>query len=169
VGATLAPFRERAARLTTMPGISDVLAQVIVSEIGVDMSRFPTAAHLVSWAGLCPRHDESAGKRRSTRVRQGAPWLKTAMVQAAWAASRAKTGYLRAQFLRLRSRRGPRKAVVAVAASMLTAAYYMLRDDVDYRDLGADHFDRTDRSRAARRLVRKLGDLGFHVELTDAA
>jgi transposase len=169
VGATLAPFRERAARLTTMPGISEVLAQVIVSEIGVDMSRFSTAAHLVSWAGLCPRHDESAGKRRSTRVRQGAPWLKTAMVQAAWAASRAKTGYLRAQFLRLRSRRGPRKAVVAVAASMLTAAYYMLRDDVDYRDLGADHFDRTDRSRAARRLVRKLGDLGFHVELTDAA
>jgi len=169
VGATLAPFRERAARLTTMPGISDVLAQVIVSEIGVDMSRFPTAAHLVSWAGLCPRHDESAGKRRSTRVRQGAPWLKTAMVQAAWAAARAKTGYLRAQFLRLRSRRGPRKAVVAVAASMLTAAYYMLRDDVDYRDLGADHFDRTDRSRAARRLVRRLGDLGFHVELTDAA
>jgi transposase len=169
VGATLAPFRERAARLTTMPGISEVLAQVIVSEIGVDMSRFSTAAHLVSWAGLCPRHDESAGKRRSTRVRQGAPWLKTAMVQAAWAASRAKTGYLRAQFLRLRSRRGPRKAVVAVAASMLTAAYYMLRDDVDDRDLGADHFDRTDRSRAARRLVRKLGDLGFHVELTDAA
>jgi transposase len=169
MGATLAPFRERAARLTTMPGISDVLAQVIVSEIGVDMSRFPTAAHLVSWAGLCPRHDESAGKRRSTRVRQGAPWLKTAMVQAAWAASRAKTGYLRAQFLRLRSRRGPRKAVVAVAASMLTAAYYMLRDDVDDRDLGADHFERTDRSRAARRLVRKLGDLGFHVELTDAA
>ena len=169
VGATLTPFRERAVRLTTMPGISDVLAQVIVSEIGVDMSRFPTAAHLVSWAGLCPRHDESAGKRRSTRVRQGAPWLKTAMVQAAWAAARARTGYLRAQFLRLRSRRGPRKAVVAVAASMLTAAYDMLRDDVDYRDLGADHFDRTDRSRAARRLVRKLGDLGFHVELTDAA
>jgi transposase len=124
VGSNLEPFRERAGHLMTMPGVSDVLAQVIVSEIGVDMSRFPTAAHLVSWAGLCPRNDESAGKRRSTRLRQGATWLKTAMVQAAWAAARAKTGYLRAQFLRLRSRRGPRKAVVAVAASLLTAAYY---------------------------------------------
>jgi len=169
VGSTLEPFRERAAHLRTMPGISDVLAQVIVSEIGVDMSRFPTAAHLVSWAGLCPRNDESAGKRRSTRLRPGAPWLKTAMVQAAWAAARAKTGYPRAQFLRLRSRRGPNKAVVAVAASMLTAAYYIIRDNVDYRDLGADHFDRTDRTRTARRLVRKLGDLGVHVELTEAA
>ncbi len=96
-----------------MPGISDVLAQVIVSEIGVALSRFPTAAPLVSWAGLCPRHDESAGKRQSTRLRQGAPGLKTAMVQAAWAAARATTGDRRAQFLRLRSRRGPRKAVVA--------------------------------------------------------
>jgi transposase len=169
VGSTLEPFRERAAHLRTMPGISDVLAQVIVSEIGVDMSRFPTAAHLVSWAGLCPRNDESAGKRRSTRLRPGAPWLKTAMVQAAWAAARAKTGYPRAQFLRLRSRRGPKKAAVAVAASMLTAAYYIIRDNVDYRDLGADHFDRTDRTRTAHRLVRKLGDLGFHVELTEAA
>ena len=90
------------------------------------------------------------------------------MVQAAWAAARATTGDRRAQFLRLRSRRGPRKAVVAVAASMLTAAYDMIRDNVDDRDLGADHFDRTDRSHAARRLVRRLGDLGFHVQLTDA-
>jgi transposase len=169
VGPTLEPFRDKTTRLTTMPGISDLTAQVIVSEIGVDMSRFPTAGHLISWAGLCPRNDESAGKRRSTRLRQGAPWLKTALVQAAWSAARSKTGYLRAQFLRLKGRRGPKKAIVAVAASMLTAAYYMLRDNVDYRDLGTDYFDRTDRKRVANRLVKRLGDLGYAVEIKAAA
>ena len=115
------------------------MAEVIVSEVGVDMSKFPTPAHLVSWAGLCPRNDESAGKRRSTRVRKGAPWLKTTLVQAAWAAARSKKSYLGAQFLRLKSRRGPRKAIMAVAASMLTAIYFMLRDGVAYRDLGHDY------------------------------
>lgn len=169
VGAVLEPFRAKVAHLVTMPGLSDVAAQVIVSEVGVDMSRFPTAGHLISWAGLCPRNDESAGKRRSTRLRQGAPWLKATLVQAAWSAARVKTGYLRAQFLRLRSRRGPKKAIMAVAASMLTAAYYMLRDDVDYRDLGTDYFDRTDRSKAAKRLVKRLGDLGYTVEIKEAA
>jgi len=169
VGSTLDPFRDKVARLITMPGISDVTAQVIVSEIGIDMSRFPTAGHLVSWAGLCPRNDESAGKRRSTRLRQGAPWLKATLNQAAWSAARSKSGYLRAQFLRLKSRRGPKKAIMAVAASMLTAAYYMLRDDVDYRDLGTDYFDRIDRSKTAKRLVKRLKDLGFTVEIAAAA
>jgi transposase len=169
VGSTLEPFRAKVARLITMPGISDVAAQVIVSEIGVDMSRFPTAGHLVSWAGLCPRNDESAGKRRSTRLRQGAPWLKATLTQAAWSAARAKKGYLRAQFLRLKSRRGPKKAIMAVAASMITAAYYMLRDDVDYRDLGTDHFDRSDRAKTAKRLVKRLGDLGYAVDIRAAA
>jgi transposase len=169
VGALLEPFRAKAQRLMTIPGISDVAAQVIVSEIGVDMSRFSTASHLISWAGLCPRNDESAGKRRSTRLRQGAPWLKTTLVQAAWAAARSKNGYLPAQFLRIKSRRGPKKAVMAVTASMLTAAYYILRDDVNYRDLGSDYFDRTDRKKAAARLVKRLGDLGFAVEIKEAA
>lgn len=168
VGAVLEPFRGKVARLVTMPGISDVAAQVLVSEIGVDMSRFPSAGHLVSWAGLCPRNDESAGKRRSTRLRQGAPWLKATLTQAAWSAARAKSGYLRAQFLRLKSRRGPKKAIMAVAASMLTAAYYMLRDDVDYRDLGDDHFDRLDKVRSAEKLVQRLRNLGFEVALTPA-
>jgi transposase len=168
VGSTIEPFRAKVARLVTMPGISDVAAQVLISEIGVDMSRFPTAGHLVSWAGLCPRNDESAGKRRSTRLRHGAPWLKEILAQAAWAAARAKTGYLRAQFLRLKSRRGPKKAIMAVAASMLTAAYYMLRDDVDYRDLGIDHFDRADKTKIANSLVRRLSDLGYKVELKAA-
>ena len=168
VGSTLEPFRAQAARLTTMPGVSDVVAEVIVSEIGIDMSRFPTAGHLVSWAGLCPRNDESAGKRRSTRLRQGAPWLKTTLVQAAWSAARSKQGYLRAQFLRIRTRRGPKKAIVAVAASMLTAAYYMLRDGVDYRDLGTDYFDRADKAKAANRLVQRLVALGYQVEFKAA-
>ena len=106
VGSTLEPFRDLAELLTSMPGVSDIVANVIISEIGIDMSRFPTSGHLISWAGLCPRNDESAGKRRSTRVRKGAPWLKTTLVQAAWCATRAKGTYLRAQFLRLKTRRG---------------------------------------------------------------
>lgn len=169
VGLVLEPFRFKADLLTTIPGVSDTVAEVIVSEIGIDMSRFPTAGHLVSWAGLCPRNDESAGKRRSTRLRHGAPWLKTILVQAAWAASRAKGTYLRAQFLRLKSRRGPRKAVCAVAASILTAVYYMLRDDVPYKDLGPDYFDTQDKTKTTKRLVRRLQELGYEVDLKDAA
>ena len=169
VGETLGPFRDLTELLTTMPGVSNIVANVIVSEIGVDMSRFPTSGHLISWAGLCPRNDESAGKRRSTRVRKGAPWLKTALVQAAWCATRTKGTYLRAQFLRLKARRGARKAILAVAASMLTAAYFMLRHNVEYHDLGPDHFDRTDKSKTVKRLVRKLAELGCEVEIKNVA
>jgi transposase len=169
VGALLEPFRTKCKRLTTIPGISDVMAEVIVSEIGIDMSRFPTPGHLISWAGLCPRNDESAGKRRSTRLRMGAPWLKTNMVQAAWSAARCKNGYLPAQFHRIKRRRGPKKAIIAVAGSMLTAAYFIIRDDVDYRELGSTHFQRTvDRDKAASRLLKRLKTLGFNVEIKAA-
>ncbi len=169
VGKTLAPIHQSARLLTTLPGVSDITAQVMVAEIGVDMSRFPTAAHLISWAGLCPRSDESAGKRRSTRVRKGAPWLKVALVTAAWAAVRVKDSYLQAQFHRLRSRRGAKKAILAVAASMLTAAYHMLKSGVEYKDLGADHFTRRDRSKMIQRLVRRINDLGCQVQLIPQA
>lgn len=169
VGEGLRPFRAAADLLTTIPGVSHVVASVIVAEIGTDMSRFPTAGHLISWAGLCPRSDESAGKKRSTHIRKGAPWLKTALVQAAWAAARSKDSYLHAQFLRLKSRRGARKAIIAVAASMLTAAYFMLRNGTSYSDLGSDYFDRRDRRQAAARLVRRLQILGFVVEIEEAA
>ena len=169
VGKALAPIQHHAQLLTTMPGISEIVAQVIIAEIGVDMTRFPTAAHLISWAGLCPRNDESAGKRRSTRVRPGAPWLKTTLVTAAWAAVHTKGGYLQAQFLRLKARRGAKKAVLAVAASMLGACYYMLRDGVPYRDLGADHFTRRDTAKTIGRLVRRLRDLGCEVDVKHAA
>jgi transposase len=133
------------------------------------MARFPDAGHLVSWAGMCPRNDESAGKRRTTRLRRGNVWLKTALVQCAWAATRAKGSYLRAQFYRLRARRGARKALVAVGASILTAVYHMLREGTFYHDLGADYFQRTDPARAARQLVRRLNTLGFEVQLTATA
>lgn len=164
-GKALTPIQERAALLTTMPGVSDIVANVIVAEIGVDMARFPTPAHLVSWAGLCPRNDESAGKRRSTRIRKSANWLKTTLVTAAWAAVHKKDTYLKAQFLRIKSRRGAKKAILAVAASMLTAAYHMLRDGVPYRDLGPLHFDRRDQSKTIHRLVHKLTQLGLRVEV----
>jgi transposase len=169
VGKTLAPIHNSARLLTTLPGVSDLTAQVMVAEIGVDMARFPSAAHLVSWTGLCPRSDESAGKRRSTRVRKGAPWLKTALVTAAWAAVRVKNSYLQTQFHRLRSRRGAKKAILAVAASMLTAAYHMLKNGTEYRDLGAEHFTRRDRTKAIHRLVRRLNDLGCQVQLAQLA
>lgn len=164
VGKALTPIKERARLLTTMPGVSDLTARVIVAEIGVDMTRFPDSGHLVSWAGLCPRNDESAGKRRSTRTRKSGTWLKTTLVTAAWSAVRVKDSYLRAQFLRIKARRGAKKAILAVAASMLTAAFHMLRDGVEYLDLGADHFDRHDRTKTIRRLLKRLADLGCHVD-----
>lgn len=168
LGEALAPFRAALDHLITMPGVSETVARVIVAEIGFDMTRFPSAAHLVSWAGLCPRLHESAGKRLSTRTRSSNPWLKTTLVQAAWAAARKKDSYSRAQFLRIKSRRGPKKAILAVAASMLTAAYHMLKDRVDYRDLGADHFDRRDKAKLAKRLIARLHDLGLTVDVRAA-
>ena len=166
--AVLHPFREAIELLTTIPGVSQIVAQVIVAEVGVDMSRFPSARHLVSWAGLCPRMDKSAGKHRSTRLRKGAPWLKSVLMQAAWSTVRTRNSYLRAQFHRLRSRRGPKKAIVAVAASMLTAIYYMLERGRPYHDLGHDHFDRHDKEVLVRRLARRIRDLGYEVEVRAA-
>ena len=164
----LGPFREAADRLTTIPGVSETVARVLIAEVGVDMAQFPTAGHLVSWAGLCPRLDESAGKRRSTRTRHATPWLKTTLVQAAWAATRKNGSYLQAQFRRLRGRCGPKKAIVAVAASMLTAAYFMLRDEKDYHDLGGRYLANRDKERTTQSLLRRLRNLGVEVEVKAA-
>jgi transposase len=164
VEADLEPFQAAVRLLSSIPGVSTLSAEVIVAEIGTDMGRFPTAGHLLSWAGLCPRNDESAGKRRSTRLRKGAPWLKTTLVQCAWAASRRKASYLQSQFQRLRARRGPKKAICAVAASILTAAYHMLRDGAFYQDLGPDHFHRRAGSNRTMRLVTQLTALGYTVQ-----
>jgi transposase len=161
IEAGLQPFRDAVELLTTIPGVSDLAAQGIVAEIGLDMSRFPTSGHLISWAGLCPRSDESAGKRRSTRVRKGAAWLKTLLVQCASAASKTKATYLHGQFVRIRARRGHKKAIVAVAASILTAAYHMLSTGTLYHDLGPSHSDRRRKEARARRLLASLRSLGY--------
>jgi transposase len=161
----LAPFRDCAELLMTMPGISEVAAPMILGEIGIDMSCFPSAGHFLSWACFCPRNDESAGKRRSSRLKKGASWLKTTMIQCAWAATRTKGCYYQAQFKRLKSRHGPKKAISAVAASMLNAIYHMLQRGTPYQDLGADHFDRRSRQAKTGRLLRQLENLGYQVEL----
>jgi len=160
-----ATFRSLIILLCTIPGIGALAATTILAEIGRDMSRFPTAGHLVAWAGLCPGQNESAGKRKASRLRKGAPWLKTMLVQCAWAASRKKDSYYKAQFNRLRSKRGPKKAICAVAASLLTAIYHMLKDGTEHHDLGADHFDHRSTAVKANRLVAQLVKLGFQVEL----
>jgi transposase len=168
LGDALAPFQAAIDRLMTIPAVGRTVARVIVAEVGVDMSRFPTAGHLVSWAGLCPRLHESAGKRLSTRTRPGNPWLKTTLVQVAWVAARTRNTYLRAQFLRLKSRRGPKKAILAVAASMVTAAYYILKEETTYHELGPDYFERRSKVHLTRRLIRRLEELGLSVEVRPA-
>jgi transposase len=167
--AALRPFRPLIGLLCTIPGVSTLGATIILSEIGRDMSRFPTAGHLLAWAGLCPSQNESAGKRKSSRLRKGAPWLKTLLVQCAWAASRKKDSYYKAQFHRLRAKHGPKKAICAVAASMLTAIYHMLKRGTEHKDLGADHFDRRQSEVKAKRLVAQLTKLGFEVQITPLA
>ena len=165
VEASIAPFRTAVEQVSSVPGVKDLSARVIVSEIGTDMSRFASDAHLISWACLCPRNDESAGKRRSTRIRKGSPWLKITLVQCAWAATRTKDSYLNAQFHRIKARRGPKKAIMAVAASILTAIYHMLKDGTFYQDLGPNHFDPRTKERQKNRLIKRLAELGYVVEL----
>src|SRR6185437_765774 len=169
VGGSQVPFRALIDLVSTVPGVSLVAAPAILSEIGPDMSRFPTAGHLVAWAGLCPGQNESAGKRKSSRLRKGAPWLKTMLVQCAWAAKRTKDSYYRAQFFRLQAKRGPQKAICAVAASILTAIYHILKHGTEHHDLGSDYFDRRPVELKASRLVARLKKLGFTVQLQPIA
>lgn len=164
----LRPFAEAAARIETIPGIAKTAARVVIAETGGDMARFPTAGHLVSWGGLCPRMDESAGKHRSRKIRKGNGWLKTTLVQCAWAAIRSP-GYLRARFRRIRARRGPMQAIIAVARTMLVSIYHMLKDNQTYRDLGESFHEQRDRERIARALSRRLARLGYDVELSPRA
>ncbi len=169
VDANVEPFRTAIELVATHPGIADLSAQVIVSEVGTDMTRFPTDSHMISWAGLCPRNDESAGKRRSNRMRKGAPWLKTTLVQCAWAAVRKKGSYHQSLFRRVRARRGDKKAICAVAASILTDIYHMLKDGTVYQDLGPDHLAARAKTTQTNRLVRSLQSLGYVVQITKAA
>jgi len=163
------PFRAAIARLCTIPGVSVLSATTILSEIGRDMSRFPTAGHLVAWAGLCPGQNESAGKRKSTRLRKGDVWLKTMLVQCAWAAKRKKDSYYQAQFYRLQSRRGPQKAICAVAASILTAIFHMLTSGEVHKDLGGNYFNKRPPEVQAKRLAAQLAKLGYEVSMQPIA
>ncbi|MBV8746199.1 MAG: IS110 family transposase [Xanthobacteraceae bacterium] len=164
-----ASFRALIGLLATIPGVSTLAATTILAEIGRDMSRFATAGHLVAWAGMCPGQNQSAGKHKRARLRKGAPWLKTMLVQCAWAAKRKNNSYYRAQFYRLSSRRGPQKAICAVAASILTAIYHMLKDGTEHHDLGADHFDGRSTEIKTKRLVAQLAKLGYQVQLQPLA
>jgi transposase len=164
----LAPFHRVVEHLITIPGVKEDAAAAIVAEIGVDMSVFPSAGHLAVWAGLSPGLNETGGRKKPARTKKQR-WLKAKMTQCAWAAVKKRDTYLCARYHRIRARRGKQKAIVAVAATMLRAIYHMIQNDVDYQDLGADHFNRFDRERAAKRLRKRLEKLGYAVDLRKAA
>ena len=159
------PFQEAMRRMMTMPGVGLRVAQNVLAEIGVDMSRFPTDQHLSSWAAMCPGNRESAGKRKSGHTNHGNRWLRTALVQAAWAASHSKNTYLSAQYRRLAGRRGKKRAIVAVGHTMLVMMYHMLKDGVDYQELGHDYLDKLQPQRLTHYLVKRLESLGHEVTL----
>jgi transposase len=165
IQAISGPFEEAVGLLDTIPGIARHTAETIVAEIGTDMRRFPSADHLASWAGVAPGNYESAGKRASGKTRKGNRFLRTTLVQAAHAAARTKGTYLSAQYRRLAARRGKKRAILALAHSMLMMAYYMIQRQEPYREAGADFFDRLQPEDTARRLVKRLEHLGYHVTL----
>lgn len=159
------PFEEAVALLDTIPGVGREAAQVIVSEIGIDMSRFPSAANLSAWAGVAPGNNESAGKHRSGKTRKGNSSLETVLIQSAHAATHTKNTYLAAQYHRLAGRRGVKKAAVAVAHSILVISYYLIKRHEPYKELGADYFDNRNLEATSKRLVNRLEHLGFQVAL----
>jgi transposase len=165
IAACCAPFQEAVTQLDTIPGVGRETAERIIAEIGLDMSRFPTAHHLAAWAGLAPGNDESAGKRRSGKTRKGNRPLKVGLVQAAHAAARTKGNYLSAQYHRLAARRGKKKALIAVAHSILVIAYHLIQRNEPYKELGGNYFDRLNPEATATRLVKRLEKLGYQVAL----
>lgn len=165
----LRPFQSEVARLCTIPGVDRVTAWGLLAEIGLDMRQFPDAQHLASWAGLCPGSHESAGKRKSGKIRKGSLWLRRCLCQGAWAVSTKKNNYLSVLYRRLAARRGKKRATIAVAHNLLVIAYYILRDQTGYRDLGPDYFDRINPGGLRRRLTKRLEGLGFKVTLEPVA
>src|SRR5262249_21972683 len=161
----LGPMTESVERLKTIPGISQRVAEVVLAEMGADMGTFPDAHHLASWAGMCPGNDESAGKRRSGRTTRGSRWLRTILVQAAWAASHTKDTSLAAQLRHLARRRGRKRALVAVGHTLLVAIYQVLKKGEPYRELGGDYLERLAPERLTRQLVGRLERLGHKVSL----
>ena len=166
----MVPFAEARDRFDTIPGIGKRNAEIIVAEIGIDMTQFPTPAHLASWAALCPGNNESAGKHKSTTTRSGNPWLTSALVEAAWSAVRTKDCYLAVRFRRIAKRRGDQRALIAIAHTILVICWHLLVDETTYTELGTDYLagkDQPDRRR--KLLVKQLEQLGYNVELTSAA
>jgi transposase len=165
----LEPYAAALDLLCTIPGIKRRVAEVVLAEIGTDLRRFADARHLCSWAAICPGNHESAGKRRSGRMRHGNRWLRGVLLQAAWAAIKLRGGYFGAQFRRIAKRRGDKRAAIAVAHSILTVVYHVLSRNEPYRDLGGDYFDRRKPDQQARYYARRLAELGFEVTLDPIA
>jgi len=167
IATLMAPYQAEAARLCTVTGIATRTAETLIAELGADMAVFPSDRHCASWAALCPGHDESAGKRRSGKTRKGSPWLRAALIEAAWANTHSQ-GYLATQYRRLARRRGKQKALVAVGHSILVIAYHILKDATTYHDLGQDYFDKRDGARLQQRLIARLEALGLRVTVEPA-
>jgi transposase len=169
IEARLAPFAEHATQLDTIPGIDKRTAEVLLAELGVDMSFFPSDRQLTSWAGICPGNNESAGKHRSGKIRKGNRWLRTALIEAAWAAIRNENSALAARYRRIMRHRGHKKALVAVAHAMLRMIYRVLSHGITYREPGADYYDRRHTERVRRRAIQLLERQGYRVTLEPAA
>ena len=167
IEAQLGPLAPTVELLCTIPGLARRAAEVIIAETGGDMTAFPSAKHLASWAGMCPGNDESAGKRRSGKTRKGSKWLSQTLVECAKSANRTKDTYLAAQYRRLRARRGANKATIAVCHSILTAVWHMLQTGETYTDPGGDFFARRDPERTRKRLVNQLERLGYTVTVQE--
>jgi transposase len=161
----LLPFEQELARLDAIPGVGRQTAEVFAAEVGFDLSHWPTAGHLASWAGMCPGNNESAGKRKGGKTRKGSKWLRRALVQAAHAAALKNGSYLQAQYRRLKYRRGAGKAAVAVGHDILRIAYHLLTHKLDYKDLGPNHLDERHRARTQLRAIAQLEALGLEVSV----
>lgn len=169
IAECMRPFEGELRRLGTLPGVGPRTGEEILAEIGTDMSRFPSAHHLASWAKMCPGNEESAGKRRSGRTGRGNPLLRGALVEAAWAASHTKNTYLGAYYRRLASRRGRKRALVALGHAILLIVYHILKDKTTYQDLGPDYFERKNKEASVQRIVRRLEAWGYSVEIHQVA
>lgn len=168
IRSRIEPFRKAVLAWMQVPGIDEITAWALVAEMGPDMAPFATAEEAASWSCVCPGNHESAGKQRDGRTRKGNPWLRSAICEAAWGASRTKKSYFHAQYARLCARRGPKRALMAVAHSMLIVGFYLIKYELKFNDLGADFFDRRNREHATRRAVKRLKALGYNVHLEQA-